>query len=449
MIQGNLNFPHFIKYMGSKTEIIDFVLEGINEVHKDGQAICDLFSGSATLAGALRYNTINFISNDIQLYSAILSKVYLNNYENIDTNQFNEFMTLVENRVNEFKNYFNELNTIDSYPEELTLDQFHEIESKQRDLQNYTNFEDFDKYYIFTKNYSGTYWKYEQCIWIDSIRGIAERYKENESFYNAILASLMYAMAYNSQGTGHYAQYRDAADESSMIDIMIYRNKDIKSYFVRKFNSIISDFNPTDIKFTATAKNYIDCAKNLPTGTLIYADPPYGKVHYSRFYHILETLVKYDHPELKYKGRYRTDRHQSPFCKTSTVNKAFEDLFDVVKTGNHELILSYSDGSANAINLKELLLLLVQSFTEVLNIEKVTDFITSIIQKQLTFEGMSEITSDEELIITDILENLKLVIGSEYQLTIKKLIHNHSTMGRREDKHREVKEILIIVKRNP
>lgn len=47
MITINNRVPHFIKYIGSKTEILDFVINGINEIHRDGQPICDLFVFSA------------------------------------------------------------------------------------------------------------------------------------------------------------------------------------------------------------------------------------------------------------------------------------------------------------------------------------------------------------------------------------------------------------------
>ena len=43
------------------------------------------------------------------------------------------------------------------------------------------------------------------------------------------------------------------------------------------------------------------------------------------------------------KGRYRVDRHQSPFCIRTQVQKAFDDMFSVVKRKNNSLVLSYSD----------------------------------------------------------------------------------------------------------
>lgn len=47
------SYPSFVKYMGSKSKIIDFVIEGINDVRSPGEAVLDLFSGSASLSGAI------------------------------------------------------------------------------------------------------------------------------------------------------------------------------------------------------------------------------------------------------------------------------------------------------------------------------------------------------------------------------------------------------------
>ncbi len=76
-------FPHFIKYMGSKTKILDFIIKGINEVYQGG-GICDLFSGSCSLAGALG-NSVEMYSNDIQEYSSVLANAYLKSWKNSDT----------------------------------------------------------------------------------------------------------------------------------------------------------------------------------------------------------------------------------------------------------------------------------------------------------------------------------------------------------------------------
>jgi adenine-specific DNA-methyltransferase len=76
--------PHIIKYMGSKRNLMGFVVEGISEVYKGG-VVCDLFAGSSVLAGALR-DQVPILSNDIQEYSAVLAKTYLGDYKWSDTN---------------------------------------------------------------------------------------------------------------------------------------------------------------------------------------------------------------------------------------------------------------------------------------------------------------------------------------------------------------------------
>ena len=81
----------------------------------------------------------------------------------------------------------------------------------------------------------------------------------------------------------------------------------------------------------------------MPETDLVYADPPYSFVHYSRFYHALETLVRYDYPASEYYGRYRSDRHQSPFCVKTKVKKAFQDIILPVAEAQKKLVISYSN----------------------------------------------------------------------------------------------------------
>jgi adenine-specific DNA-methyltransferase len=86
--------------------------------------------------------------------------------------------------------------------------------------------------------------------------------------------------------------------------------------------------------------------------TVVYADPPYTRDHYSRFYHVLETMARRDSPgvstmrlsgrTLPSRGIYRSDRHQSPFCIKSEAPSAFAELFAGVRAMDVPLIVSYS-----------------------------------------------------------------------------------------------------------
>ncbi|NYT47321.1 MAG: hypothetical protein H0A75_06820 [Candidatus Methanofishera endochildressiae] len=128
--------------------------------------------------------------------------------------------------------------------------------------------------------------------------------------------------------------------------------------------------------------------------------PNFGGAWGALFYHALETLVLYDYPTLQVqkgkvvKGRYREERHQSPFCIKTKVKGAFEDLFLGVKNSNSALVMSYSN-------------------TGMISIDEVESIAASIFKKRKI-----------EILTTD---------------------HKHMTLGRQKDRHRNVKECLFLI----
>ncbi|MET3981166.1 adenine-specific DNA-methyltransferase [Mucilaginibacter sp. UYP25] len=327
--------PHLLKYMGSKREIIEFVTDSIRELNADSNWICDLFAGTSVVSGSLK-NIYNVHANDIQLYSSIFSHTYFSNLKGIAGITIKEIQEKCLKKVNEFKVKYPQ--HVYNYGTIQTLDELNKLEAQQQNLLH----DEFNiGFHLFVKNYSGTYWSFEQCLWIDSIRAVAEIYAGKPEYY-AILSSLIFSMSYNSPSTGHYAQYRDATTDN-MQDILSYRNRDIWSYFEKKFDELVLTIGESELDHKISTLDYLDCLRIIKKGSIVYADPPYQSVHYSRFYHALETLVRYDYPKVHYKGRYREDRHQSPFCKKTTVNSAFSNLFQGIADKKSHLVLSYSD----------------------------------------------------------------------------------------------------------
>ena len=383
--------PHLMKYMGSKRELLDFIISSINDLDIESNWFCDLFSGTSVVGCSLK-DEYNVQINDIQIYTSIFANTYLPNINKlINSTELEKINDRVLFYVDEFYRKYPDLifdyNSIDNY-EKLT-----KLEIQQQNLI-YSNFE--IGFHLFVKYYSGTYWSYTQCVWIDSIRAVAEEYKGKSDYY-IILSSLIYAMSYTSQSTGHFAQFRDVT-ESNMHDIMLYRIRDIWTYFEKKFLEILNmvDVEATN-RYTITTLDYLDCLRLIERNTIVYADPPYSSVHYSRFYHAIETLIRYDYPNVKYKGRYREDRHQSPFGKKTEVKNAFGKLFKGVKNKNSHLILSYSDN------------------------------------------GM--ITQDE------IMEIGNSIMGNQYKGDIQVKEYIHSKMGRSDIHSMGVNELIISYKR--
>lgn len=380
--------------MGSKSKIMPFVLEGIEAVYTEG-VVCDLFAGSASLAGAIGH-LVPVHSNDIQAYSAVLAGAYLFGHKGSCGLSADSILERAGRLVADKRRHV--VDVIINYDRTFSLGEFTHSEEVQRKL---IQREFSDNWHLFTKFYSGTWWSTEQCLWIDSIRQCAEELRDQPE-YSVILSSLMYAMAYASQGTGHYAQYRDAKTESSLKDILIYRRRSVAGYFKKKFQEVQSALPEAapKLRHHVSTLDYLECLDALSGGT-VYADPPYCFVHYSRFYHAMETLVKYDYPEIQevkgkiVKGRYRDDRHQSPFCIRTQVESAFIELLDGIMKSNSSLVLSYSN-------------------TGMISVERLGEIILN------RCPGRSF-----DLLLTD---------------------HKHMTLGRQFDRHREVEECLFLVK---
>lgn len=384
--------------MGSKAKILDFIGMGLGEVHEKGLPVVDLFSGACSISGGFG-GDFQIISNDIQTYSKAIASCYLKKCKNIGNL---DLIKMAKSYVDEEKNLLPD-NLF--YPAHCTLTQFNRIEKRNQKLID-INFS--SDYHLFCKNYSGTWWSSEQCVWIDKIRQVLDELYEGgticEADFMLGITSLMHAMAYTSQGTGHYAQYRDAKTEASMKDINIYRQKDIAVLFERKLKSLFAwnKLNVVDLKHEMYALDYKECLDIIPK-SVVYADPPYAFVHYSRFYHAIETVYKYDYPEIQkkggtvVKGRYREDRHQSPFCIKTKVSEAFSDLFYGTKCTKSHLLLSYSN--TGMIGIEELVELAVQTY------------------------------------------------GKGYTVWCESMDYQHKTMGRRDDHSRDVQEALIIAKK--
>lgn len=386
-----LKLPHLMKYMGSKRELLDFIISSINDLNIESNHFCDLFSGTSIVGCSLK-DEYNIQINDIQIYTSIFANTYLHNIKTlVSLSELNRIKERVVFYVEEFSNKYPRL--IFDYDNITNSLELEKLEYQQQELMNNS----FDiGFHLFAKYYSGTYWNYSQCVWIDSIRAVAEEYKGKIEYF-VILSSLIYAMSYTSQSTGHFAQFRDVT-ESNMNDIMQYRLRAIWPYFEKKYLEILNCVDMDTVNdYLITTLDYLDCLRLIPNNSIVYADPPYSSVHYSRFYHAIETLIKYDYPHVKYKGRYRDDRHQSPFGKRTEVKKAFENLFLGIKERNSHLILSYSDN------------------------------------------GM--ITQNEIMQIGD------YVLGNQYVSEVQSHKYIHSKMGRADEHSMAVNELIISYRR--
>jgi adenine-specific DNA-methyltransferase len=411
-----------IKYMGSKREIIDFVVDGIRSVLPDDGTLLDVFAGTHSIGFALR-GSHRVFATDIQEYSTAIGRALLRSSRALPAVEafWKELEPYVEANRAQLQERLSDLldeerHLLLELPTSATPERYAEFQASwphagdlpesgghpaalfRRWLSQCHSNHKAEPYCLFTTYFACGYFSLAQATWIDSIRlALDKALSRRDHLYWIGLAALMHACSYCTPGPGHFAEFRELNGSVGSRDIMRYRARSVKSYFRDKYAEL------RRLLTAPTRRNRVwtdDFRRVLDSDVIrevnaVYADPPYSFVHYSRFYHVLETLVRYDYPDCRYYGRYRDDRHQSDFCIRTKVANAFDDLARPTAEAKLPLVISYSD------------------------------------------TGM--ITLDD---VVGICEQRYRPIGGSVEM--RSLDYLHCTMGRRGDKTRDVTEHLVV-----
>lgn len=206
-----------------------------------------------------------------------------------------------------------------------------------------------NKYSLFTLIYADSYVGIKQAIEIDSLIAAIDhahtRLSISEDQRRWLLLALGGSILKCACTTGHFAQFLEPNENSyrffskqrkrSIWETWLQSIEHLSAVGDEKWRSNNQSFNEDSI----TLLSRLACAKNRPA--VIYADPPYTDDQYSRFYHLLETLMLYDFPEVSGKGRYRTGRYTTPFSLKSKVVTAFDNLAAASAATGADMVLSY------------------------------------------------------------------------------------------------------------
>lgn len=382
-----------VHYLGSKVRMLDSIKEYIDELNINNGRICDLFCGSAVVSEfLLQYYDV--IAVDIQNYSKIYCEARLSDEEiNIDSNELVACIKNEKSRIINISDFepiiqyeseciealingecdalyeiiekgslYSYLNDLPYSEEKLSNDLetvFAKVKSNLKDKANSSDS-------TITRYYGGLYFSFKQAIDIDSIATFA--FTQDEALKNKILAALMGATTdvVNTVGK-QFAQPLKVRKNDGTLKynlskkIITDRNIDVFEQF-KNWMEYYLDRPKSNHHFNAICDDYENVLKNLKPGDVevIYADPPYTRYHYSRYYHILETICLHDTPAISTtfpngkggisRAIYRNDRHQSPFCIKSKAPKAFDTLFKYAHKAQASIVLSYSpfDSSSGA-----------------------------------------------------------------------------------------------------
>ena len=366
-----------LNYLGSKLRLLDFIEDKVLDLTPQGAGICDLFAGSGCVSRKLsRLHPV--VSCDIQGYSKVIGNALLHKFDLTDNVIEDFFKSLDNDYANQLREAFAplidlELDAIDSKNlEVLTCILGHgsiEVFSLEHNLsclsdqlvvvcKNLKKAGLYDVRSLISRYYGGVYFSYKQAVEIDIILESIHRLVSEDN-RDLFLAALLSTASDVVDTVGkHFAQPIKARDSKGNIKITVY-NKAVKDKTIdvaalyREWLLKYKELSKSNFQHITIQGDYEQCLRALPDYVkTVYADPPYTRDHYSRYYHVLETLTLRDTPKISTvtihgsthisNGIYREDRHQSPFCIKSKAPEAFSKMFELTASAGRNLLLSYS-----------------------------------------------------------------------------------------------------------
>lgn len=333
----------FLRYMGTKAPILDFIIPKIRKEVREGDIVFDLMAGTHSVGYALKpWQTI--YANDIQAYSYVIGQALIEN-NNINVSRERAIEDLQDNIASNMKFIGEYIRS--SKPKTPGSEGFY-LQVKK----GYNSDHKKVPYILFTAYSTNTYFSGDQCKMIDSIRySIDQVKKQKKALY---LTCLLYAISQSVANTGHFAEFKQEQG-----DVLKIRKLGPLELFLNKCDDVKIRFNGRKNKcFNCDYRDFFEnpkFRKEISKAELIYLDPPYSTLQYSRFYHIPETLVLYDYPNRDYKGQYRGERHQSNFGRKSTSKDEFEYVIRNCADLEIKLAISYkSNGLVSIRKIKQI-----------------------------------------------------------------------------------------------
>ncbi len=283
---------------------IDSVLE-VNNI--SGGVFCDLFAGSGAVGDYFK-DRFSIIANDYLYCLSIINKAKLNQSS---TPKFQDFNN--QFGMDPFT-YFNEKEYV------------------------------ADSQFFITNNYSPKgnrqYFSEKNAIKIDGIRiEIEELYKQlvldvNERDY--LLASLLESIMGVSNTTGTYEAF-----------LKIWDKRALKDFVLNPIAINESEINGSNIVYNFDSNQLI----RRISGDILYIDPPYTVTDYCSAYHLLESVAKYDYPNIYGKtGRRERTNDKSRYNRKELALKNLEDIFRQAEFKH--ILVSYS--TQGLISIEEL-----------------------------------------------------------------------------------------------
>jgi hypothetical protein len=208
-----------------------------------------------------------------------------------------------------------------------------------------------EPYQLCVGRYANVYFGLAQCAQLDSLRAAIDEVvaPEGDNRDLCLAATLVAASICNSGP--HFAQPRAISTVPFFQEVAERRARDIVWEFELALRNLVArpslaiplaavtqtDWQPAVQAFAARVGSRRPAA--------VYFDPPYSKLQYSRYYHVLNVLIAYDYPTIEGVGRYPplSTRFSSRFeNRARTAQSEFEKAFALCRDLDLHALVSYT-----------------------------------------------------------------------------------------------------------
>ena len=289
---------HNRRYIGNKYKLTDWIFSVINKECKDSHSFADIFAGTGVVGAIASQYFSKILLNDFLYSNYVVYKAFF------------EKGSWSKKKILALLNNYNHIQT-------------------ERLKENY-----------FSKNFGGKYFSHSSAKIIGFIRQNIEENKTHltEKEYSILLASLLYSADKIANTVGHYDAY--------------FKKPVLRDNFCMRL------IYPSLIKSLSIFKEDSNSLVKKIQADIVYIDPPYNSRQYSRFYHILETLVKWNKPDLYGVALKPKPENMSDYCRESAKTRFSELIKDInakyIVVSYNNTYNSKSSSSQNKITLKEI-----------------------------------------------------------------------------------------------
>lgn len=197
--------------------------------------------------------------------------------------------------------------------------------------------------YSIARAYGGHYFSPVQAVWIDVLRQSIPR---TQPMRSVALAALIRAASRCAAAPGHTAQpFQPTRGAKKFLREAWERD------LPQQTKGALVELCPQHAKRigNASVADANDAAHALCDRDLVFVDPPYSGVHYSRFYHVLETIAHGTCGPVTGTGRYpdSAKRPRSQYSVQTEAQSAMEDLLETIAERGATAIITYPNGDCS------------------------------------------------------------------------------------------------------